>query len=675
MALSAESSDVRQLEIDRDEALDEPPPPAPPDSEDPFAEFEDELEGENTRIEEGTLLAEASTAIIEEAPAQPFLFVERGKDQGREFVLQEGENAVGRGIDNDVILADVAVSRRHLIVIRDGDLLRLRDLGSGNGTIVNGKKLSSGALMEGDRLEVGETTLVVRQPGASLGAVDPYGDGQAIGSEATVAEPAPLMDGEPPTLASGPPGVSYPTAVSPRPFTAGTVVIPRPVFVGILAGGALLLTMFGAAVAVLALRDSGAETGAPVAVEASSSYARGIEAYNGGDYAEARVQFQAAVEEGDSPADAADRAASATQASVDQQRLAAAREQLQEDPVDAINVAQEVLRRRRSPLRSTAQTLLADAQARRLEQLFDAFQAAERAYDLPRMREVLEYARATSEEAHQTEVMRRRLAAVDPEEGADGSAEPLPADGPDPGTIVADAAEPESQEPDVQEPVAAEAPVADERPSEPGPEVAQASRGSHRSGRLSPESARRQALAHYRSRRFSRAAAIAREGARSASGNDRTRLNQLSGQIDNFDRRWSRIQSARYSVRVANDMRAAIALDRQIAGDSGHAAMLRQHLVQAYLQGIDGTSDPVLKCRHARALLAVEPNHRRGRGVNTACELQARQLLTQAEHQSGVVAERTYRRVLGLSAPGSAAATQATSRLQRLRSVHRDEDE
>ncbi|MCZ7681980.1 MAG: FHA domain-containing protein [Sandaracinaceae bacterium] len=172
-----EASDVHTLPAgdgggDDDEALDLPPlPPAEP--ADAFAEFEDEMEGETTRIDDSHLLAEQSTAILEDVPAQPFLLVERGPDKGREFVLQEGENGIGRGIDNDVILADVAVSRRHLVVVREGETLRLRDLGSGNGTQVNGKRVSSMVLADGDRIELGETVMAVRTPGGTQAPLDP----------------------------------------------------------------------------------------------------------------------------------------------------------------------------------------------------------------------------------------------------------------------------------------------------------------------------------------------------------------------------------------------------------------------------------------------------------------------------------------------------------------------
>ncbi|UJR80195.1 FHA domain-containing protein [Sandaracinus amylolyticus] len=166
--IAVEASDVRRMPDDRDDAIDFPPagPSQPPDA---FSEFEeDDLVNEHTAIDDRDGLLSESTQIYDEAPPMPVLFVESGRDQGREYVLVEGETTVGRGIDNEVILADVSVSRRHLKVVRESNVLVLRDMGSGNGTMVNGRRVSSVTLSEGDRIELGETVLVVRVPGAEL---------------------------------------------------------------------------------------------------------------------------------------------------------------------------------------------------------------------------------------------------------------------------------------------------------------------------------------------------------------------------------------------------------------------------------------------------------------------------------------------------------------------------
>lgn len=66
---------------------------------------------------------------------------------------------VGRAIDCDVYLEDDAASRHHAEIRTEAGKYYWRDLGSTNGTLVNGKKLPEGELHDGDRLQVGETVL------------------------------------------------------------------------------------------------------------------------------------------------------------------------------------------------------------------------------------------------------------------------------------------------------------------------------------------------------------------------------------------------------------------------------------------------------------------------------------------------------------------------------------
>ena len=69
---------------------------------------------------------------------------------------------IGRGAECELVLRDSKVSRRHArLVGRDGALV-LTDLGSTNGTMVNGRRVSEMALGAGDRIELGETSLVIQ---------------------------------------------------------------------------------------------------------------------------------------------------------------------------------------------------------------------------------------------------------------------------------------------------------------------------------------------------------------------------------------------------------------------------------------------------------------------------------------------------------------------------------
>lgn len=72
---------------------------------------------------------------------------------------------VGRGEDCEVHLDNAAVSRYHCEIIRKDDLLRLRDLGSQNGTQLNGVRVDNHSLKNGDVITIGKFTIDVQVVG------------------------------------------------------------------------------------------------------------------------------------------------------------------------------------------------------------------------------------------------------------------------------------------------------------------------------------------------------------------------------------------------------------------------------------------------------------------------------------------------------------------------------
>jgi hypothetical protein len=66
---------------------------------------------------------------------------------------------IGRSSSCDLVLTDDAVSRRHAEIALRGGLCAVRDLGSCNGTYVNGRAVRRAVLRRGDELQVGETFL------------------------------------------------------------------------------------------------------------------------------------------------------------------------------------------------------------------------------------------------------------------------------------------------------------------------------------------------------------------------------------------------------------------------------------------------------------------------------------------------------------------------------------
>ena len=71
----------------------------------------------------------------------PMIIVYEGEQEGQRWILDQDRMIIGRTSDCDIVLAKRQVSRRHAQIERDDDGYLLRDLGSKNGTYVNGKEV------------------------------------------------------------------------------------------------------------------------------------------------------------------------------------------------------------------------------------------------------------------------------------------------------------------------------------------------------------------------------------------------------------------------------------------------------------------------------------------------------------------------------------------------------
>ena len=105
-----------------------------------------------------------STEELEAIGALPsgsaLLIVRRGPNTGARFLLDTNTTAVGRHPDADIFLDDVTVSRRHAQFLRDGKRFVVRDLGSLNGTFLNGERFADErGLTNGDEVQIGKFRL------------------------------------------------------------------------------------------------------------------------------------------------------------------------------------------------------------------------------------------------------------------------------------------------------------------------------------------------------------------------------------------------------------------------------------------------------------------------------------------------------------------------------------
>lgn len=97
-------------------------------------------------------------------------------DRGRQVALKVGLNSIGRLPDNDVVIDDATVSRRHCAIVVHSDLtIEVHDVASKNGTTVNGKKIQgSFRLRDGDEIGLSERHLTFLMfAGQPTGAVAP----------------------------------------------------------------------------------------------------------------------------------------------------------------------------------------------------------------------------------------------------------------------------------------------------------------------------------------------------------------------------------------------------------------------------------------------------------------------------------------------------------------------
>ena len=83
------------------------------------------------------------------------LTVLAGPEEGRDYTFERIEITIGRTMENDVVLPDPGISRQHLSIRDKGGAYILKDLGSSNGTLLNGRKVLEEVLKSGDVITIG----------------------------------------------------------------------------------------------------------------------------------------------------------------------------------------------------------------------------------------------------------------------------------------------------------------------------------------------------------------------------------------------------------------------------------------------------------------------------------------------------------------------------------------
>ena len=160
------------------------------------------------------------------------LIMRSGPTPGAAFTLEGDQMTIGRDSTNEIVINDAEVSRRHSRLTFQGGKYVLEDLGSTNGTFVNGQRLSGPRVLKpGEVISFGEQIVLVFEaisldPGATM--VSPR-------AAAVPAAPRPMTPPPPPPAAYA---GSVPASPVPAFDTTARKTNLLPIFIGV---GVLLL--------------------------------------------------------------------------------------------------------------------------------------------------------------------------------------------------------------------------------------------------------------------------------------------------------------------------------------------------------------------------------------------------------------------------------------------------
>src|SRR3954467_10014298 len=126
---------------------------------------------------------------------QAVLVMFRSDGERRSFSIARDMTVIGRREDCDLRIPLGEVSRKHCRLVRDGDTLKLEDLGSSNGTFLNGQRVQEALLSPGDTIQVGPVVFVLQIDGVpSDEELQPVTLDASAAAHPTGAEDAPTLE-------------------------------------------------------------------------------------------------------------------------------------------------------------------------------------------------------------------------------------------------------------------------------------------------------------------------------------------------------------------------------------------------------------------------------------------------------------------------------------------------
>lgn len=103
--------------------------------------------------------AQELAAVAALPSGSALLVVKRGAADGSRFLLDADLSKAGRHPNADIFLDDVTVSRKHAEFVRNGRTFEVKDQASLNGTYLNGVRIDSAVLSNGDEVQIGKFKL------------------------------------------------------------------------------------------------------------------------------------------------------------------------------------------------------------------------------------------------------------------------------------------------------------------------------------------------------------------------------------------------------------------------------------------------------------------------------------------------------------------------------------
>jgi predicted component of type VI protein secretion system len=159
-----------------------------------------------------------------------FTFIEQKPSQGAELPVESGATIGREGCD--ITLSDPDVSRRHATIQIVREELSIEDLGSTNGTFVNGERISERrSLREGDEVQIGSTVWRLRAPAAATRLTDKPSGATRMGQATTLRPAAPEPPAPEPATEEAPAATSVaaqsaPAAPAPAPSVPAAAPAP-----------------------------------------------------------------------------------------------------------------------------------------------------------------------------------------------------------------------------------------------------------------------------------------------------------------------------------------------------------------------------------------------------------------------------------------------------------------